>query len=243
MVEARALFFAACAFVLGGCGAADDPNDHLVAWWRFDERAGTIAADSSGSGNEATVRNGAWAEGRYGGALAMDGGNDGIVVVALSESLRATAREITVAAWTYRTATHNVAVLTHGYPTLFFGFHGPRFKWQIEHQSGRQSPCYADEKHEAGLNRWIHMAATYDGWVARLYVDGVEICRKWALRSALTPGRAGDIRMPDAPFTLSGYLDDSNTIVDEITGRLDDVRIYDRALSGDEVSALASSTR
>lgn len=237
----RAWLLCIAAGVVIGCGSpSHDPNDGLVAWWRFDEGSGVSAADASGHENTATILNGGWSEGHTDNALtdraltenalSMDGGNDAIVLVPMSDSLRTTAREITVMAWTYRTAGHNVDVLGHGYPALFFGFHGPRFKWQFVLANGRRMECYADPKYEAGLDRWIHLAATYNGWIARLYADGEQVCSKWTW---------GNITMPDVPFTLSGYLDDSGRIVDEITGRLDDVRIYDRALSQAEIRSIA----
>ena len=217
-----------------GCGmpgnGTSDAQADLVASWPFDEGTGAQAGDASGHDNVATLRNGGWGKGRMVGALQMDGGNDGIVVVPLSDSLRATADEVTIMAWTYRTAEHNVAVVSHGYPALFFGFHGPRFKWQVEHANGRMSACYADPSHVAELDRWIHIAATYNGWKVRLYADGVEICSKWAW---------GPLVMPEAPFTLSGYLNESGQIVDEMTGRIDDVRIYARALSAKQIREVA----
>jgi len=208
----------------------------LVAQWRFDDGVGESAVDSSGFGNTGTIRNGEWGRGKNGGGLQMNGGNDSIVVVPLSDSLRSTADAITVMAWTYRTDEHNVAVVAHGYPALFFGFHGPQFKWAIRSDlsiwdravqklgSARatRADCYADPRYHALLNEWIHIAATFDGETTRLYANGVEICSR---------PLAGSIRMPDAPFTISGYLGDGGAIVDEITGMLDDVRIYNRALS------------
>jgi hypothetical protein len=80
------------------------------------------------------------------------------------------------------------------------------------------------------FGEWSHIAATYNRWVARLYADGVEVCSRWTW---------GALAMPEVPFTLSGYLDDSGEIVDEITGRLDDVRIYARALSATEIRQVA----
>ena len=209
-----------------------DSDPSLVARWTFDDGAGTRAADASGHDNVATIVNGAWGEGRSGTALLMDGGNDGIATIALSDSLRSPTDEITVMAWTYRTAKHNVAVISHGYPALFFGFHGAQFKWQLEQQNGRRAECYAAPEHEAKLDRWIHLAATYDGWVARLYADGVEVCSRWTW---------GKIKTPEVPYTISGYLDGSGRIVDEITGRLDDVRIDNRALSEKEIRSIAES--
>ncbi len=227
-------FFGALGFFLVGCGAfTDEPADpaaNLIGWWKFDEGVGNLAADASDHRNTATIVNGAWGTGRIGSALSMHGANDGIVTVPLSDSLRSTAREITVMAWTFRDAQHNVAVISHGYPTLFFGFHGAQFKWQIDHANGRLTACYADPKYNAELGRWIHLAATYDGWVAKLYADGVEVCRKWTW---------GAIKVPEVPFTMSGYIDDSGAIIDEITGRLDDVRIYNVALSAQQIRRIA----
>ncbi len=216
------------AQLLTACGAPSD--ERLVGWWKFDETAGDRAADSSGNGNTGTVRNGQWGEGVAQGALLLDGSGDSVVIVPMSETLSATADQITVAARAIRSATHNVALIAHGYPTLFFGFHGSRFKFEIRLDSGRSGVCYADPKYRAEPNRWYHVAATYNGWVARLYVDGKEICNDWTY---------GAINMPDVPFTIGAYLDDEQNVVDEISGRVDDVRIYARALSASEIRALA----
>jgi hypothetical protein len=220
---------------MAGCRAepppvALDPNEALVARWTFEEGKGEVAADVSGGGHTATMREGWWGLGREGGGLSMDGGNDDIVVVPLSNRLQATGEEITVMAWAYRTAEHNVAVVAHAYPALFFGFHGPQFKWQLSDGDGDlRVRCYADPKHHAALNTWFHLAATYDGWMARLYVDGEEICNDWFW---------GSIGMPEGPFTLSGYFDDDGDVIDEMTGLLDDVRIYDRALDQEQIRSI-----
>ena len=221
------------------------PASDLVAWWKFEEGGGASVTDYSGFGNTAIIQDGEWGDGRTGGGLLMDGGNNSILIVPLSESLRSTAGEITVMSWSFRTDEHNVAVIAHEYPTLFFGFHGPQFKWEVETEStlfirvarrlGLSRPtgaaCYAGPSHRAVLDKWIHMAATYDGSRARLYVDGTEICNRRL---------AGAIRMPNEPFTISGYLNEAGEIIDEITGRLDDVRIYNRALNETEIRSVYS---
>ena len=213
------------------CGVP--PEDQgLVGWWKFDETQGLNAADSSGNENPGTIRNGEWGTGTVGGALLLDGSGDSVVTIPVSDMLRATAQGITVAARAFRTAQHNVALVAHGYPTLFFGFHGSQFKWEISLDSGRKAVCYADRKYRADLDRWYHIAATYNGWIARLYVDGEEICNDWTW---------GSIKMPDVPFTIGAYIDDDGKIVDEMSGRIDDVRIYSRALSEREIRALASA--
>jgi hypothetical protein len=203
-------------------------NHGLVGWWKFDENSGTTAADSSGNRNTATIHNGGWADGKIGAALQMNGGNDGIVTVPLSASLRSTADTITVMGWAYRTMQGNMGVVGHGYPYLFLGFHGMQFKWQIYNTNGKTASCYADPKSGATINQWFHLAGTYDGRTLLLYVNGVQICRQQLWREA-------PIGMPDMPFTLSGYLRETGDILDEITGRIDDVRIYNRALSETDI--------
>ena len=226
-----------CAFVaatVAGCGTETDvarstPEESLVALWTFDEGQGTQAADTSGNSNTATIRNGDWGPGKYGQALQMNGGNDGIVEIPLSDSLRSTGDRISVMAWTYRTARHNVAIVGHGYPYLFLGFHGPQFKWQVVSAKGKRAGCYADREHKAELDQWFHVAGTYDGRTVRLYRDGEEICSE---------SLSGSIEMPEVPFTVSGYVDKKGEIVDEITGMLDDVRIYSEALTPEEIQKI-----
>jgi hypothetical protein len=228
----------------------------LVAWWRFDEGVGETGQDASGFGHTGFIRNGDWGDGKVGSSLRMDGGNNSIMTVPMSDALRSTADGITVMAWAYRTADHNVAVLAQGYPALFFGFHGSQFKWQIRSQPKalyralRRLPfmrriartlgyspaaeCYVDPEDGPSVNRWIHLAGTYDGRRARLFVNGSEVCSE---------PMSGPISMTDGPFTISGYLDETGEIVDEITGDLDELRIYARALSAAEIGGLIFADR
>ncbi len=59
-------------------GVGGDPSPNLVGHWTFDEGAGTVAGDGSGSGHDAEFRNGEpmWVAGKSGGALAFDGDDD-----------------------------------------------------------------------------------------------------------------------------------------------------------------------
>lgn len=225
----RVLLLLCILLLISACNGPAEES--LVAHWSFDGSTTAAVVDVSGNGNNGELRNGARGPGLVGRALKMDGGDDGIVVVPLSDSLRSTANAITVMGWAYRTADHNVDLIGHGYPALFLGFHGPQFKWQIKTEKGKLVPCYAKKKHRAELNRWFHVAGTWNGYMARLYVDGEQIC------SNLVPF-GGRIAMREVPFSISGYLDEDGGIVDEITGRIDEVRVYSRALGADEIRAI-----
>jgi hypothetical protein len=69
----------------------------LVAGYAFDAGAGTVAADSSGAGNDGEIRGATWARGRYGRALQFDGVAS-VVMVPSSESLDLS-RAMTLSAW------------------------------------------------------------------------------------------------------------------------------------------------
>ena len=88
-------------------------------------------------------------------------------------------------------------------------------------------------QHVADLGRCIHIAATYDGGTARLYADGSEVC---ALPFT------GEIGYSDEPLTIGAYLDHNGVVDDEISGRLDDVRIYNRVWTAADIKSYYDST-
>ena len=216
----------------------DTVENSMIAWYKFDEASGNTVIDSSGTGNTGEIINGGRGTGVIGNALEMDGADDSYVNIPMSNSFRDSAEQITVMAWANRTAHHNVAVLAHNYPYgIFFGFHeydAPTpfysvFKWDIMGVDGGNAACWTGDAGQ--LNQWFHITGTYDGYNARLYVDGELIC---------TRGMTDPIRITDHPITLSGYLraGDPNNIKDEISGKIDDLRVYNRALSIDEIQSI-----
>lgn len=79
-----------------------------------------------------------------------------------------------------------------------------------------------------GINQWYHICGTHDGSTARIYVDGQEVDS--------TPG-APAIGSTSPVMYIGGR---SGTAGDSFTGEIDDLRIYNRALSAAEISLLAS---
>jgi hypothetical protein len=76
-------------------------------------------------------------------------------------------------------------------------------------------------------NRWTHLAMTYDGSAVKLWVDGVQ---------AATRPVIGAMPVSDLPLRIGG-----NRIWREwFKGRIDEVRVYPRALSQAEVQADSS---
>ena len=72
------------------------------------------------------------------------------------------------------------------------------------------------------VNVWAHLAATYDGTTIRLYVNGTQVA---------TTARTGNITTSTNPLQIGG----DSLYGQFFAGAVDDVRIYNRALTGVEV--------
>jgi|CXWL01.1.fsa_nt_gi hypothetical protein len=203
------------------------PSTGPVGWWKLDENTGTAAADSSGSGNNGTLTNGpTWTAGRLGAALAFDGINDN-VTIPHSTSLALTGA-FSMAAWVNPaiSTTNFKSVMVKNYTHFFYasskgycgngavlvGFVG---------SAGTKTAC---DPNPLPANAWTHLAATSDGSVLRLYRNGV-----------LTSSAA----VTGVPVTSTGTLQlGASRFGEYFNGKLDEARVYNRALSAAEVLAL-----
>ncbi len=81
---------------------------------------------------------------------------------------------------------------------------------------------YLDSGQAPAIGQWQHVAATYDGTTARFYIDGTQVA------TTTYTGNVGDSnswRIGAYGATATGFFD----------GNIDNVRIYDRALSAAEI--------
>lgn len=200
--------------------------DGLVAHWKFDEGEGSIAYDSAGS-NDGTIYGATWGYGVLDGALKFDGVGD-YVDCGDNDSLDVN-DELTISAWMKRpdfstpgtiAGKTNGNSVTAGY-ALFSHIEGLEF---IFYSQGwkRTTPRVA-----VTANQWHHVAGTFNGNTAYLYVDG-EQGASIAYNGAITAAAGYPV--------LIGYWRSQNTVY--FNGQIDDVRIYDRALSAAEILAL-----
>ena len=203
------------------------PSTGPVGWWKLDENTGLAAADGSGSGNNGTLTNGpTWTAGRLGSALAFDGINDN-VTIPHSPSL-ALAGAFSLSAWVnpaistanfkslmVKNYTHFFYASSKGYcgnGAVLVGFVG---------SAGAKTAC---DRNPLPVNAWTHLAATSDGSVLRLYRNGV------MTSSAVVTG---------APIASTGTLQlGASRFGEYFNGKLDEARVYNRALSAAEVLAL-----
>ena len=204
---------------------ATPPPPGLVGAWSFNAGTGTTATDSSGFGNTGTLNGATWTQsGQLGSALLFDGVNDRVDIPD-SASLGLTTG-MTLEAWVRPTTTTGWrSVLVKERPG------GRVYSLYSSDNAGRPS-TYLRLKSDVGLvgpaalpaNTWSHLATTYDGTTHRLYVNGSQVA---------SVSRSGKIGTSPRPLRIGG-----NAVFGEwFNGTIDEVRVYNRALTAAEISA------
>ncbi|WP_407358837.1 LamG domain-containing protein [Microbacterium sp. LTA6] len=199
----------------------------LVAHWKFDEGSGEIVGDSSGKDNAgALIGNPTWTDsGKYDGALAFNGGSR----VEVSPSATLTPRgDETVSLWfkTSQASTGYVGVVRHDQrftPLQFIGGGKAQVAYWLNGSSSAKSLVfpwpYADDS-------WHHYVASYDHTLGmKVYVDG-DLVASDATNLGPLPDTTTKMMLGAAPWG------------EAYNGLLDDVCVFDRALSQAQVTQL-----
>ena len=210
-------------------------NAGLIAAYAFNEGGGSIAIDSSPTANPANLRAGAtWAEGRYGSALAISGSG---YANAPDRTELTPDTAATFEAWVYVTSApiEPVAIVSKwgrsGEDEFLVGLDVDRhvhFAWKTSGGGAWGTPSYNEAfgTGQVPLDTWTHVAVVRDGVTLSIYVDGV-------LDSSLTPLDANPFR--DGSLSLRIGAVNRAGFKRNLTGRIDDVRIYNRALTAEEI--------
>jgi len=212
----------------------------LVGHWRFDEGAGTTATDASGRENHGTIDGGVYAADPTGmpdRALFMDGTDD-VVTVPDADSLDVV-EQLTISAWIRPVDTetdgYRVIVAKTGEGDMSYGLiqyaHGLKF-YVSSNGSYYDGQLITDAYLQADL--WYHVAGLFDGHRLMLYVDG---------RPRDTLPYDYPIHVGSAPVVMGYGITEGEGENRYFHGGLDDVRIYTRALTPDELNDAAGFTR
>jgi hypothetical protein len=200
----------------------------LIAHWKFDEGTGGTAYDSVGN-NDGIIHGAMWTSGQIGGALDFDGAGD---YVDLSSTVQFDDEDFTITGW-FRTASNTSGT----YEQIWMsGYQGGGEDLEVV-MKNNELYFYAREASFAYLGQsagiandgiWHHFAALRNGNNFLLYFDGV-------LASSASKA-LGDLDEPGVvPRIGNGLYIVVNRFFD---GSIDDVRIYDRALSAWEIQYL-----
>ena len=246
------LIFAFYIFNFGEASAAvltkPPTNLGLVGYWSMNENTGTIATDFSGNGNRGILTGGpTWVDGKRGKALSFDA-NDDLVNVGTPTSLNITGA-LTISAWIYPRTFGSVGSSFRGrivdkendFATGYaFSLYDPNtggvgvpndtFALFIN-ASGGNLNCFGNDN-SIVLNTWQHVAVTLDSSKNCIpYVNGAKATTTSGFIMGSFPTTGSN------SFTIGNNSGNTR----EFNGSLDEVRVYNRALSASEIQALYKS--
>ena len=182
---------------------------------------GRRSADASGNGNVGSIGTAAWlAAGRYGNALSFNG-TTARVTVADSPSLDLTTG-MTLEAWVYPTAGGGWRDVIYKGPDDIYYLMGSSDSGAPATGGTFTSPMVGTSA--LPLNVWSHLAATFDGSTLRLFVNAVQVASRPVFAQIATSTGA---------LTIGGDA----LYGQHFAGRIDEVRIYNKALSASEIQA------
>jgi hypothetical protein len=199
----------------------------LIAAYAFDEGTGTTTADATGKAHTGTLTGATWTTtGKNGKALSFNGTSN-YVTVADANDLDLTTG-MTLEAWVRPSALtpsgwNTVVMKEETATTLAYSLYANDGNpWPSITVRVGTADREAIGTSAPPLNAWTHLAATYDGANLRLYVNGVQVGALAQTGNMVTSTRA---------LRIGG-----NTVWGEyFNGLIDDVRIYNRALSAAEI--------
>ncbi len=208
---------------------AEVRKDGLVGYWKFDEGCGTTTADSSSSGNGGQLKNGtaatcwnngacpSWATGKLGNALQFDGVGD---YVAITQTNFALPSAFSVAAWVKANSYQNLDyVLWRNDDRPGIRMNSNKWWFGVDGNYGNAFSSTSDIQ----TGTWTHLALSFTGSVGKGYINGIE-----------------EVSRNDATYAQGTTL---RIGWDGATGRqfdgiIDEVRIYNKALSPDDMMSL-----
>ncbi|MCX6874934.1 MAG: LamG domain-containing protein [Verrucomicrobia bacterium] len=207
------------------------PSAGLVSWWRAEGNA----LDSAGS-QQGNLANGAtFAPGQRGLAFQLDGLDDAVRFPGTRYgALDLTNQQLTVSAWVNLASISQPFGLGHVivgkyWTTSADGYQLQVFNGQLrlDLATSARPDFFLAASQILPTNEWVHVAGTYDGSRACLYVNGAEI--------ASAP-LSGSILHNDYDLAIGN--DNGLSTEYGFNGLIDEVMIYDRALGADEVENL-----
>jgi len=211
-------------------GASDS---RLVGHWKMDEGKGSTLIDSSPYKNNGSIQDASgvsWIDGVAGKALKMDKPSGRYFAVAPHTSSLNLTKGLTISAWVRPSVVANRMILSKGSPNGYelSTVNNGKFEFRFNRESdGSTYRLRSNKNYSTDGKTWVHVAVTFNGQKSTLFINGVE--------DASATYSPVNIRSNTSPLEI-GARDSGN----RWEGDLDDVRLYNQALSATEIKGLAT---
>jgi len=205
------------------------PNNlGLVGYWSFEDATGTLATDFSGNGNIGTLNAGGakptWASGKVGSALSFDG-SDYVTVTDTGSNVEV-GSALTITAWVKPNASvSNINIVSRANFSYRFRLDGGNTLWAYLNGSVAAATT---SSFTTTSDIWQHVAMVYDGVsnTVVFYLNGASDSKATSV--------SGVLDSPAQDLFIGSYTQGAEFF----SGLIDEVRIYNRALSATEVADL-----
>ncbi|MDD5524482.1 MAG: DUF2341 domain-containing protein, partial [Smithella sp.] len=197
-------------------------ESNLKGLWKFEENTGTTAIDDSGNSNTGTFKTGlepTWTTGKKGHALSFVDGH--YIELGTSSTLKPSSA-ITVEFWKKENSLHDAGIYGYisGYGNgVFIGtWDAGGYYFCLQ---GLSCTFFTASR---SSTEWQHIAATYDGQYKRFYINGIKVREEEIV---------GTIGYPSDGPTLGYHYGGYNIF----EGYIDELKVYNRALTVEEILA------
>lgn len=205
----------------------------LAAYWPFEEGAGSTTADVTGNGYTGNISGSTWnTNGKAGNALDFDGNND----VVTTGSWDIMGNTLTLALWfnadsfsisDARLISKSIgtAEQDHYWMLSTIDDNGIKLRFRLKIDGITQTLIAGSDILPTG--QWVHIAAVYDGSTMKLFRDGT-LVGNLDKNGSLSVNEDAEVTIGQNPDGYGSW-----------DGLLDEVRIYNRALTAEEIAVLA----
>ncbi len=230
-----------------GCVNAQDNDEfnqaprNLVGYWTFNNVFGNTVPDSSSFNNDGTIQSSGVRP--INGCMQFDGASRSDFIRVPDSASLDLPNAVTIAAWVYQIESRNAYILSKNpgdNPPGNYGVHivntpHPQTQWNNVRFAAQSAPQYdfVDSTTKLPIGSWKHVTVTVDRTAgeARFYINGaLDSVRPWT----------APLPINSEPLTI-GFGQAGTSYSQPFHGYLDEVRLYNYALSASEVSSIVGS--
>jgi len=210
-------------------------DDGLVLYYPFSQVNGTITYDKSPTGQDATLSGATTTTGKYGQALSFNGSSSSITATNSKTNSALKTNTFSTSAWVFPTGpSSSFGNGIASFVTTCSRADGWDLVWYPDHVAfdvgttggGNIGASYNVDA-STYYNKWTQVTATYSGGVSSLYLNGELVASNTVADTYVVPGTSVDLEV--------GFFACNSFGGDNFNGKIDEFKLYNRAISVDEV--------